>query len=73
MFIVDSEDVGFVTVQRQWFQAISLRGKWLTEVGFTEGMLLKIRIMPGCMVLTAQTPASCGAVWKDSALNRLTM
>lgn len=39
---------------RARFQAINLKGKWLTEAGFTEGMPLKIRIMPGCMVITAQ-------------------
>ncbi|WP_416354402.1 SymE family type I addiction module toxin [Prodigiosinella confusarubida] len=40
--------------ERARFQAISLKGKWLTEAGFTDGMPLKIRIMPGCMVITAQ-------------------
>ncbi|MEA9393204.1 SymE family type I addiction module toxin [Acerihabitans sp. TG2] len=48
---------------------MSLKGKWLTEAGFTDGMLLKIRIMPGS---PRRTPASCGTVWKDSALNPLT-
>ncbi len=32
----------------------SRQGMWLTEAGFTDGMPLKIRIMPGCMVITAQ-------------------
>jgi len=36
------------------FQAVSLQGAWLTEAGFTDGMPLKIRVMPGCMVITAQ-------------------
>ncbi|MEI7256983.1 SymE family type I addiction module toxin [Dickeya dadantii] len=36
------------------FQAVSLQGAWLTEAGFTDGMPLEIRIMPGCMVITAQ-------------------
>ncbi|WP_036024538.1 SymE family type I addiction module toxin [Leminorella grimontii] len=31
-----------------------LGGAWLTEAGFTEGMPLKIRVMPGCIVITAQ-------------------
>ncbi|WP_370512562.1 hypothetical protein [Dickeya sp. ws52] len=31
------------------FQAVSLQGAWLTD-----GMPLKIRVMPGCMVITAQ-------------------
>ncbi|MFP1755924.1 SymE family type I addiction module toxin [Lonsdalea quercina] len=39
---------------RARFQAINLRGKWLTEAGFSEGMPLKIRIMPDCIVITAQ-------------------
>ncbi|WP_396335921.1 SymE family type I addiction module toxin [Dickeya solani] len=33
--------------------------EWLTEVGFTDGMPLKIRIIPGCMVITAQNTRSC--------------
>ncbi|WJV51933.1 SymE family type I addiction module toxin [Prodigiosinella aquatilis] len=40
--------------ERARFQAISLKGKWLTEAGFTDGMPLKIRIMPGYIVITAQ-------------------
>lgn len=39
---------------RARFQAISLKGKWLTEAGFSEGMPLKIRVMPDCIVITAQ-------------------
>ncbi|WP_152482111.1 SymE family type I addiction module toxin [Dickeya sp. DW 0440] len=39
---------------RARFQAVSLQGAWLTEAGFTDGMPLKIRVMPGCMVITAQ-------------------
>ncbi|NHB93166.1 SymE family type I addiction module toxin [Photorhabdus cinerea] len=33
---------------------ISLKGKWLQEAGFTFGMPLKIRVMPDCIVITAQ-------------------
>ncbi|ACT06771.1 SymE family type I addiction module toxin [Dickeya dianthicola] len=40
--------------ERARFQAVSLQGAWLTEAGFTDGMPLKIRVMPGCMVITAQ-------------------
>ncbi|QIZ53202.1 type I toxin-antitoxin system SymE family toxin [Dickeya zeae] len=39
---------------RARFQTVSLQGAWLTEAGFTDGMPLKIRVMPGCMVITAQ-------------------
>ena len=39
---------------RAQFQAIYLTGKWLTEAGFSEGMPLKIRVMPDCIVITAQ-------------------
>ncbi|WP_422699790.1 SymE family type I addiction module toxin [Dickeya fangzhongdai] len=39
---------------RAGFQGISSQGAWLTEAGFTDGMSLKIRVMPGCMVITAQ-------------------
>ncbi|MBP2851798.1 hypothetical protein J8656_20655 [Dickeya oryzae] len=35
--------------ERTRFQAVSLQGAWLTD-----GMPLKIRVMPGCMVITAQ-------------------
>ncbi|MER2475016.1 SymE family type I addiction module toxin [Photorhabdus laumondii] len=34
--------------------SISLKGKWLQEAGFTPGMPLKIRVMPDCIVITAQ-------------------
>ncbi|WJY17217.1 SymE family type I addiction module toxin [Pectobacteriaceae bacterium CE90] len=50
-------DVGIdqqLRTKRARFQAINLKGKWLTEAGFTDGMPLKIRVMPGCMVITAQ-------------------
>ncbi|WP_442878694.1 SymE family type I addiction module toxin [Brenneria sp. g21c3] len=32
--------------------AITLSGKWLGEAGFTTGQSLKLRIMPGCIVIT---------------------
>jgi toxic protein SymE len=35
-------------------KAIYLKGHWLTEAGFTPGMPLKIRVMPDCIVITAQ-------------------
>jgi toxic protein SymE len=36
--------------------SITLKGSWLDEAGFKTGMPLKVRVMPGCMVLTAQEP-----------------
>ncbi|WP_152486159.1 SymE family type I addiction module toxin, partial [Dickeya zeae] len=39
---------------RARFQAVSLQGAWLTEYGLTDRMPLKIQVMPGCMVITAQ-------------------
>jgi len=39
---------------RARFQAINLKGQWLTEAGFSEGMPLKIRVMPDYIVITAQ-------------------
>ncbi|AHK18499.1 hypothetical protein BF17_03440 [Yersinia similis] len=34
--------------------AINLSGKWLREAGFNTGQSLKLRIMPGCIVITVQ-------------------
>ncbi|MCT4706362.1 SymE family type I addiction module toxin [Enterobacteriaceae bacterium H16N7] len=36
--------------------AITLKGYWLEDAGFATGTPLKIRVMPGCLVLTAQEP-----------------
>ncbi|WP_052210218.1 SymE family type I addiction module toxin [Dickeya fangzhongdai] len=36
------------------YSSRSRKRAWLTEAGVTDGMPLKIRIMPGCMVITAQ-------------------
>ncbi|MCT4700305.1 SymE family type I addiction module toxin [Enterobacteriaceae bacterium H20N1] len=36
--------------------SITLKGYWLEYAGFTTGIPLKIRVMPGCLVLTAQEP-----------------
>ncbi|MCT4715611.1 endoribonuclease SymE [Enterobacteriaceae bacterium H18W14] len=35
---------------------ITLKGYWLEDAGFATGTPLKIRVMPGCLVLTAQEP-----------------
>ncbi|RWR02206.1 endoribonuclease, partial [[Pantoea] beijingensis] len=36
--------------------SITLKGGWLDEAGFETGTPLKVRVMPGCLVLTAQEP-----------------
>jgi toxic protein SymE len=36
--------------------SITLKGNWLDDAGFTTGTKLKIRVMPGCLVLTAEEP-----------------
>ncbi len=33
---------------------ITLKGHWLKEAGFETGTLLQVRVMNGCLVLTAQ-------------------
>ncbi|EDS4738172.1 type I toxin-antitoxin system SymE family toxin [Salmonella enterica] len=34
--------------------AIFLRGEWVTQAGFRDGMPIRIRVMPDCIVITAQ-------------------
>ncbi|EPR9024497.1 SymE family type I addiction module toxin [Cronobacter dublinensis] len=34
--------------------AIFLRGEWVAQAGFTDGMPIKIRVMPDCIVITTQ-------------------
>lgn len=36
--------------------SITLKGGWLDDAGFVTGTALKVRVMPGCLVLTAQEP-----------------
>ncbi|EOC0095858.1 endoribonuclease SymE [Cronobacter dublinensis] len=36
--------------------ALTLRGKWLEEAGFTTGTDTDVRVMPGCIVITARPP-----------------
>jgi toxic protein SymE len=35
---------------------ITLKGHWLKEAGFATGTPLQVRVMNGCLVLTAQEP-----------------
>ncbi|MCG8711007.1 type I toxin-antitoxin system SymE family toxin [Brenneria sp. 4F2] len=34
--------------------AINISGKWLQEGGFSTSQLFKLRVMPGCLIITAQ-------------------
>ncbi|ELY4221481.1 endoribonuclease SymE [Cronobacter malonaticus] len=36
--------------------ALTLRGKWLEEAGFPTGTDADVRVMPGCIVITARAP-----------------
>ncbi|MFE8663986.1 SymE family type I addiction module toxin [Serratia nevei] len=36
--------------------AITLKGGWLNDAGIETGAALKVRVMPGCLVLTTQEP-----------------
>ncbi|WJY16918.1 SymE family type I addiction module toxin [Pectobacteriaceae bacterium CE90] len=36
--------------------SITLKGSWLDDAGFKTGTPLKVRVMPGCLVLTAEEP-----------------
>ncbi len=50
--------VGYVRDSRTFepAPAVTLKGHWLEEAGFPTGTPLKIRVMPGCLILTAQEP-----------------
>ncbi|MFZ4832467.1 SymE family type I addiction module toxin [Rouxiella sp. Mn2063] len=45
--------VGYVPDSYQHPQ-ITIKGKWLREVGFNTGMELNVRVMDGCLVVTAE-------------------
>ncbi|GLR10912.1 endoribonuclease SymE [Mixta theicola] len=34
--------------------SITLKGAWLDDAGFETGTPLRVRVMPGCLILTAQ-------------------
>ncbi|EBB6080750.1 endoribonuclease SymE [Salmonella enterica subsp. enterica serovar 4,[5],12:i:-] len=36
--------------------AITLKGQWLEDAGFTTGTQVDVKVMNGCIVLTAQQP-----------------
>ncbi|MGG7448519.1 endoribonuclease SymE [Kosakonia oryzendophytica] len=51
--------VGYVSdAKYQPVPAVTLKGHWLTEAGFETGTPLEVRVMPGCLILTAQEPQS---------------
>ncbi|HCL5322772.1 TPA: endoribonuclease SymE [Salmonella enterica] len=41
--------------------AITLKGQWLEDAGFTTGSKLDIKVMEGCIVLTARQPQPEGS------------
>jgi len=52
--------VGYVRDSRTFepAPAVTLKGNWLAEAGFTTGTPVDIRVMQGCLVLTAREPAT---------------
>ena len=38
--------------------AITLKGQWLEAAGFATGTAVEVKVMEGCIVLTAQPPAA---------------
>lgn len=51
--------VGYVSdAKYQPVPAVTLKGHWLAEAGFTTGTPLDVRVMPGCLILTAREPTS---------------
>lgn len=43
-----------LTLHYSQYPSLHLKGNWLKEAGFETGTPLKVRVMPGCLVLTAQ-------------------
>uniref|UniRef100_UPI00144454A6 SymE family type I addiction module toxin n=1 Tax=Erwinia amylovora TaxID=552 RepID=UPI00144454A6 len=37
--------------------AITLKGHWLEQAGFATGVPLEVKVLPGCLILTARDPA----------------
>jgi hypothetical protein len=38
---------------------IQIQGRWLNEVGFTTGTLVRVHVNPGCLMLTPQPQDDC--------------
>ncbi|WP_313108736.1 SymE family type I addiction module toxin [Atlantibacter sp.] len=53
-----------------------MRGEWVAQTGFVDGMPLKIRVMPDCIVITAQNTRelwACAEGLSVAAVNRRKM
>jgi len=52
--------VGYVRDPRTFerLPAVTLKGNWLAEAGFITGTSVDVRVMPGCLILTAREPAA---------------
>lgn len=49
-------DYSRIPVKYVRFPSIVMKGMWLKAAGFDTGTDVKVRVMEGCIVLTAQTP-----------------
>jgi len=38
--------------------AVTLKSNWLADAGFETGTQLNVRVMPGCLILTAREPTA---------------
>ena len=47
-----------LTVSYSRIPAITLKGQWLEAAGFATGTAVDVKVMEGCIVLTAQPPAA---------------
>lgn len=49
--------VGYISdAKYQPVPAVTLKGHWLAEAGFITGTPVNVRVMSGCLVLTAEVP-----------------
>lgn len=55
-----SYTVGYVRDSRSFepAPAVTLKGNWLAEAGFETGTPVDVRVMQGCLILTAREPAT---------------
>ena len=49
-------DYSRLPVKYVQFPSIVMKGQWLKAAGFNTGTRVDVRVMQGCIVLTAQTP-----------------
>lgn len=49
-------DYSRLPVKYAQFPSIVMKGQWLKAAGFDTGTRVDVRVMQGCIVLTAQTP-----------------